>query len=52
MIPSESVRYRWKADVKWAAALAAFAAPIATAQAPSPAPAWTRGAVCYEVFVR
>ncbi len=32
------------------AALAASAAPSAATQAP--APAWTRGAVCYEVFVR
>src|SRR5437763_9562060 len=30
--------------------VAALAAPIAAAQ--TPAPAWTRGAVCYEVFVR
>ncbi len=34
------------------AALAAGAAPIAVAQAPARGPAWTRGAVCYEVFVR
>jgi len=36
------------------AALAALAtsAPVARAQAPRGAPAWTRGAVCYEVFVR
>jgi alpha-amylase len=34
------------------AALAAGAAPIAAAQAPARGPAWTRGAVCYEVFVR
>ena len=30
--------------------VAALAAPIAATQ--TPAPAWTRGAVCYEVFVR
>ncbi|MBI2402659.1 MAG: DUF3459 domain-containing protein [Gemmatimonadetes bacterium] len=33
-------------------ALAACTAPIAEKQTPSPQPAWTRGAVCYEVFVR
>src|SRR5207245_10434118 len=34
------------------AALAACAAPIAAAQKGAPPPVWTRGAVCYEVFVR
>ena len=34
------------------AALALRAAPIATAQTPDGAPAWIRGGVCYEVFVR
>ena len=37
--------------VSLCAALAA-GAPIAAAQTPPPAPAWTPGAVCYEVFVR
>jgi len=34
------------------AALALCAAPTAPAQTPDGAPAWTRGGVCYEVFVR
>jgi glycosidase len=38
------------ASLALGAALAASAAPIAATQ--SSAPAWTRGAVCYEVFVR
>ncbi|HYL20264.1 MAG TPA: alpha-amylase family glycosyl hydrolase [Gemmatimonadales bacterium] len=38
--------------IAFAAALLSGAAPLARSQTPSPAPAWTRGAVCYEVFVR
>ena len=41
---------RRPAAVALVAALAACAAPIAAAQ--TAAPPWTRGAVCYEVFVR
>ncbi len=50
---------RRPASVALCAALAAFAAPmprtvasLSAQAAPAAAPAWTRGGVCYEVFVR